>query len=825
MTAEILTGEDRTRPYSDAHGKVRRLALPEPESPASSDITATTVVDWPRTHYPIEQALDYARATPFLKDAPWQVRTHATQRLREALAALATVEGSSWQERWVNSGLEQSDAPFETLIALKDRAVRRRYEVRLAITGLTWAFAADLIRPSYEFLFRQVSAMRKAAPFVLDTRDPEGFAAIQAAIDRRSKNPERVRKAALPQLARIMMHTGAASIGDIDIADVEQAYTIGARILPVPPAGATYDALTWAQFMPEDGAARVWGHQTRVGQLSVEQLVDRTQIAPGRVRDLLVLYLRARSTSIDYSTLTGLVTTLAKNFWALVQQIDPGVDTLRLAPQVVVEWKERVRYIQPGHGRAGQKRVNIGSIYTAVRAFYWDISDWAHQSPERFAEYAAPNIISNDDMRLLANEASRQRARSHARTRERLPFLEALVESVETQRAWYAEALAAVAPLNLGESFTVQGVRCTRTTRMSGKVEQGRRPHATGSRTFITRHDTGQVFDARHLEDITFWQWAIVGILKETGMRIEELEELSHTSLSQYRLPSTGELLPLLQIAPSKFDRERVMLISPDLADVLTDVLERVRDKDGRVPTFERWDSNERLTLPPMPLLMQRDVNGRRSSIKRGWVMDQLLLATTAAGLLGTDGEPLVFQPHDFRRLFLTDIVATGLPIHIASKLAGHRSVDTTEGYTAVYPEEVFTAHRLYIERRRAARPESEYREPTDEEWDEFHADFDKRELELGSCGRAFGTPCVHEHACLRCPMLRVNPARKDRLIRKKASIEKDLITAQRQGWVGEIGILQITLAGAEQKLKQMESAAVKPSSVSLGMPALRTSV
>ncbi|OII46156.1 hypothetical protein BIV02_17975 [Curtobacterium sp. MMLR14_014] len=67
-----------------------------------------------------------------------------------------------------------------------------------------------------------------------------------------------------------------------------------------------------------------------------------------------------------------------------------------------------------------------------------------------------------------------------------------------------------------------------------------------------------------------------------------------------------------------------------------------------------------------------------------------------------------------------------------------------------------------------------------------------------------------------------MNPARKDRLVQKKASIERDLETAQRQGWVGEIGILKITLAGAEQKLKQMEAATSRPASVSLGMPALR---
>ena len=45
------------------------------------------------------------------------------------------------------------------------------------------------------------------------------------------------------------------------------------------------------------------------------------------------------------------------------------------------------------------------------------------------------------------------------------------------------------------------------------------------------------------------------------GIRIEELTELSHHSLIQYRLPATGELIPLLQITPSKTDAERLLVI------------------------------------------------------------------------------------------------------------------------------------------------------------------------------------------------------------------------------------------------------------------------
>jgi hypothetical protein len=43
-------------------------------------------------------------------------------------------------------------------------------------------------------------------------------------------------------------------------------------------------------------------------------------------------------------------------------------------------------------------------------------------------------------------------------------------------------------------------------------------------------------------EDLAFWAWAAVEVLRLTGVRVEELLEISHHSLVQYRLPGTGEL-------------------------------------------------------------------------------------------------------------------------------------------------------------------------------------------------------------------------------------------------------------------------------------------
>ena len=117
-----------------------------------------------------------------------------------------------------------------------------------------------------------------------------------------------------------------------------------------------------------------------------------------------------------------------------------------------------------------------------------------------------------------------------------------------------------------------------------------------------------------------------------------------------------------------------------------------------------------------------------------------------------------MFSPHDFRRLFITDAIMNGMPPHIAQLVVGHRDINTTMGYKAVYPEEVINGHRAFIARRRATRPSEEYRTPTDEEWEEFLGHFKRRRVALGDCGRAYGTGCIHEHSCLRCSLLRPIP-------------------------------------------------------------------
>ncbi|MFJ9824905.1 site-specific integrase [Streptomyces sp. NPDC101160] len=118
-------------------------------------------------------------------------------------------------------------------------------------------------------------------------------------------------------------------------------------------------------------------------------------------------------------------------------------------------------------------------------------------------------------------------------------------------------------------------------------------------------------------------------------------------------------------------------------------------------------------------------------------------------GLTDASGQPLDFAPHDFRRMFITDAIRSGLPPHIAQVIVGHTNINTTMGYNAIYPTETIEAHRAFITRRRTLRPAEEYRTPTDAEWEDFLGHFERRKLSVGTCARAYGTACIHEHAPL----------------------------------------------------------------------------
>jgi len=646
---------------------------------------------WPATRQPRGKVVARLLAPPFAAETS-QDRCNRKLALLKVLDWLELHPGRSWQERWdaTGAGLDGHRDWRRTLLGELAAAgnLRPRGEQLFKILGLGMAqlIGADVVRPGLGWLMATSSPLRIANEMGR-VRDPVGLARLRDFL-RAGTVGEATAAPAIEKVALIMAAKGGLVAG-ITVGDCLQLVRTSREVFPGPSRSTRhspffYQLLHAAGVFPDGAPPTVrMFNSLFTGQLTVEQMVDRYDLACRPVRDLLVDYLRERQPGIDYNTLTSLATALALWFWKDLEVCHPGISSLRLPPDIAAAWKRRIR-VKPARASAGitEERKGAADVLITVRAFYLDLSQWALEDPARWGPWAVPCPVRADDVQHK-KMVSRRKARMDQRTRERLPVLPILAAAVAKARHNAAAILQAAWQAQPGELFTAAGVTLRR-------AEVRRQ----SPRTWAEDPQTGQRRDLTREEDNAFWSWAAVEVLRMTGIRVEEATELSHHSLVQYRLPATGELVPLLSVAPSKTDEEPLLVIAPELADVLSAVICRTRNPDGSVPLVVAYDHHEKTWNPPMPLLFQRRVGLENRPIPISGIRDRLAGALAAAGITDADGRPLDFAPHDFRRIFATEAIMNGMPPHIAQLTLGHRDINTTMGYKAVYPEEAINGHR-----------------------------------------------------------------------------------------------------------------------------------
>jgi hypothetical protein len=784
-----------------AQSIARLLERFEPRRAASS---------WPVTEKNHADMVDLVSTSPLLSGLQAPVRRSYLDAVLALVNWLEKQPGDTWQERWQRSGVEATPGSDWRHLVLGTLSGRRPRLYKYLGLGLGVLMCADVIRPSVRWLLATTTPRKLGASLAL-SRDRAGFGALAVAGEQAAVGDTTL-GVALSRIAVIVVAKGG-TVADISVGDclelLQAAKAADSQRLHNSPF--FYQLLYATGTFGPDAPPSIRVFSTG-GQRSVEELIDRYSISCRPVRDLLVDYLRERQMRLDYSTLYALSATLANVFWADLERHHPGIDSLHLSHEVKAAWKQRLLTKSP-RGRstevAGARRLGAMDILSTVRAFYLDLGEWAHDDPARWGPWAVPSPIR-------AAEISHKKALDHRksrmdqRTRERLPVLPALVAAVDAERHAGAERLETARITPPGQLFSAAG----QTLRRSAP---GKRAQA---RIWAEDPEGATRRDLTLEEHRAFWSWAAIEVLRHTGIRVEELGELSHHDMIEYTLPGTGELIPLLHIVPSKTDTERLLVISPELADVLSAIICRVRGEDQTVPLAVAYDQHEHTWLPPMPLLFQRRLGAEHRPIAPQAIRHLLIGAAERAGISDASGRPLRFVPHDFRRILITDAIMHGMPPHIAQLVAGHRDLNTTMGYRAVYPEEVIRGHRAFIARRRALRPSTEYRIPSEEEWNEFLGHFERRKLSLGTCGRSYDTPCIHEHSCIRCPLLRPDPEHRSRLVEIEANLRLRIEEANREGWHGEAEGLVVSLAAAKEKLVHMDQIAERHQHVvHLGMP------
>ena len=73
--------------------------------------------------------------------------------------------------------------------------------------------------------------------------------------------------------------------------------------------------------------------------------------------------------------------------------------------------------------------------------------------------------------------------------------------------------------------------------------------------------------------------------------------------------------------------------------------------------------------------------------------------------------------------------------------------------------------------------------------------------------------------ACVRCPMLQPDPAQRGRLLEIRDNLIARIAEAEREGWLGEVEGLRVSLAGAHDKIAQIDRRPTSRTPVDLGMP------
>lgn len=753
----------------------------------------------------------------------WDTRspTQRTQTVRgtEALLAfLADLPGLGWQDKWHASGLDQDFTILQTVDTSR-WTTKPKPSRALVLAGVSALILADVIRPSFKF-FRDYSP-QSLYRRVREVCWPEQFARVEEKAAQLHVPPPQ-RAIALSVLCILCLHTGRAP----DRLTPEDFFAIyrshRSRSENKPPGGVSvaWDLSRGSAQIPDVPFAIAKAG----GQRSTAELVDSYPIACREIRNLIVRYLDERRAGLDYGSFENLARTLAR-FWVDIEAIQPGITTLHLPDSTARAWKESVRTVTNADGTTRPRLDRLG-IFVPVRAFYLDIAQWALHEPS-WAAWAVPCPLSRADTDGYAKNKQRVTARMHQRVRERLPKLQDLADAADDRRQHLTALHEVALDTPAGDTFNHAGHSYRRVEKLgrneppTGAVRRSRHPVM-----IIEDTATGAKVDLTRAEDEAFWCWAVIETLRHTGVRVEELTEITQLGLINYRTPDTGESIPLLQIVPSKSNQERVLLVSPELASVLATIIARHRaDNGGTVPWTRRVDRYERATSEALPYLFQRRRTHRYNPITPGSVNALLRQAIAHAGITDAAGDPLHMTAHDFRRMFATEAVTGGLPVHIAARLLGHANITTTQSYLAVFNDDLIRAYRRHLDRRRAERPAEEYREPTPDEWTAFEQHFAARKLELGTCGRPYGTPCKHEHACIRCPMLRVDPRARPRLQTIIANLTERIEEARTNGWRGEIEGLKTSRAAATQKLTDLDRTTHRTSQtpVDLGIPTVDT--
>ena len=623
---------------------------------------------------------------------------HATGSLITILGATA---GGSLQQRWERVEAERWPR--------WDAGEDRPWPAKNWAWGPAALVLSRAIRPGWTMLPRaRVSQWLGWLPAAHPLAGVLGDLRLWVAAVQWSVGEEPQRRAALLGL-RLVLAGGYQSIGEITDADLKAVPVAAANGIDLLDA-VLCDAGVLGRT-PQRGAQR----RMRRARLSPAELLAASQV-PERFRAVHQLYLESYQQRISnvYATTRHKHNSLA-HLWAFVDERFPEIagsadvrraHMLAFVPHAIARARE-VQRAEPGV-EAGEDRLTAHQWLTDVRCFFADICSWGGEDGSPFAAFAPPAVpLERHDLVGVGFEKARRR-----RAKRTLATILDLERQVPALRA------------------------------LATRRWQDAQQHAD---------EAPQDRRARAAEVDAFWDWALLELLLQSGLRIEEACELTTLDVLRRTQPD-GRVYYLLHVKPSKYDRARVIPIGDGLGKVIAQIIGHVKRFYGtdHVPACDHWDSKEKVPRPTAPYLLQGV--GHPSPIAYSAIRDRLARVSRLAGARRADGSELVLRPHDCRRMFASELLNNNVPIHVIQALLGHAGPDTVMVYAKLYPATLIEEYRNAVRATSSDfhGPDS-LRAPSMDEWSEFSAACNLRDMGTHLCALPTGDHCSRGLICLGC--------------------------------------------------------------------------
>ena len=632
---------------------------------------------------------------------------------RDALLEMLSREVACWDlspkagRAVLAASIRQVDAsPGDASMSLQQwwNGLETRRPAAMAVRPL---IVSRLVQPSGAFMSQVlVEPWMRALP----ASDPLTVAGarLRAACERVSWAAPKGRRRGICTGMRLMLAHDYDQLDQLTNTDLE-ALPCGANGLDILDA-ALCD-LGVFQRSPRRGTVR---RKTQPPK-SIDELVAMR--IPEQFRPVTVEYMTAYSQRVsnNYSTVRTKIRSLAY-FWEYLDERHPDVTECRqILPHQArgfVSWAlAKARTVQRSTSRKGtEDRTTTYDWMVDVRTFFTDLCTWGTEPGSPLAQHmpVAIPLTSHD---LNSGGFAAARARTTARMTATVMDLTREIPNIRAYalRAWHesAEYLAA----------------------------------DPDDATAIRR------------ERNRFWDWALLELLLTSGLRVEEVSELTTLDVLKRRLPD-GQMYYLLHVKPSKYDRARVIPIGDGLGRVIAEIIGHIKAfyRTRAVPACDRRDYVAKTPLPRAPYLLQGA--GHPSAMSIPAIRGRLQNLSLAAGACHADGTPLGLGPHDCRRVFATEHLNNNTPVHVIAALLGHASLDTVMIYAKLYPDTLVDGYRtamrgLYTDVYDA----DALRAPSPEEWAAFAANCNLRDMGTHVCALPTGEHCTRGLVCLGPPL------------------------------------------------------------------------